>query len=157
MQESIDIAEAHAKKDTELAESGRLHYICATIEEYLFKVGKVHSITAESGGPEGVQIPEVPLEVAFDLVVASEVVQHVADVPFFVRCVVALVRLNGALYFTSVNRTWRAYIMMILLVEYVLRFIPRGTHHYKKFVSPEELLIQLEQSMRDLFRVIHRS
>lgn len=127
-------------------ESGRLRYVCSTIEEYYSSiVGCVSSNFTEFG--ECVQvIPPVPPEAAFDLVVASGVVKHVADVPLFVRYVVAFVRPGGALYFMTINRTWRAFFVMILITEYVLRFLPRGTHHYAKLVSPEELRIQLEKS-----------
>ena len=146
VRESLDIAEVHAKKDSELAESGRLHYVCATIEEYHKKVGGAPPISTETSGSGNVKIPQVPPESAFDLVVASEMVEHVADFPLIIRYIAALVRPGGALYFTTINRTWRAYIMMIVLGEYVLRLIPRGTHHYEKLVPPEELRIQLELS-----------
>lgn len=146
LQESLDIAAAHAKKDAELAESGRLHYVCATIEEYYKKVGGAAPIVTETGGSGNVQIPQVPPEAAFDLVVASEVVEHVPDIPLIIRYMAALVRPGGALYFTTINRTWRAYIVIIVLGEYVSRIVQRGTHHYEKFVTPEELRIQLEQS-----------
>lgn len=147
VQESLDIAEAHAKMDPELAESGRLRYVCASIEEYLSTVAGVSSSSAHAGESREVPIPSVPPEVAFDLVVASGVVEHVADVPLFVRYVVPFVRPGGVLYFMTINRTWRAYFVMILLTEYVLRFLPRGTHHYDKLVPPEELRNQLEKSM----------
>ena len=146
VKESLDIAEAHAKMDRELTESGRLRYVCGTIEEYHKNVGGAPPISSETGGSGNVQIPPVPPQAAFDLVVASEMVEHVADLPLIIRYIAALVRPGGALYFTTINRTWRAYIWIILLGEYILRIIPRGTHHYEKLVPPEELRIQLEQS-----------
>ena len=146
VKETIDIAEAHAKLDHELAESGRLRYVCGTIEEYHKNVGGAPPISSETSGSGNVQIPPVPPQAAFDLVVASEMAEHVADLPLIIRYIAALVRPGGALYFTTINRTWLAYIMMIVLCEYVLRMIPRGTHHYEKLVPPEELRIQLELS-----------
>lgn len=155
LQENIGFAEAHAEKDTELAKSGRLHYVCASIEEYITKIGGTSKSWSwiPAASREAccevkleVQLPVVPQEAAFDLVVATEVVEHVDDMPLFVNCCVACVRPGGLLSITTVNRTWPAYIHLILLGEYVLRFITKGTHRYKKFVTPEELRIQLAKS-----------
>jgi 2-polyprenyl-6-hydroxyphenyl methylase/3-demethylubiquinone-9 3-methyltransferase len=75
----------------------------------------------------------------FDAVLALEVVEHVADVGLFVKSSAALVRDGGMAIFSTINRTPLAYALMIVGVEYVLRWLPRGTHHYRKFVTPEEL------------------
>ncbi len=76
---------------------------------------------------------------AFDVVVASEVVEHVADVPAFVATLARLVRPGGVALFSTINRTLKAHALAIVGAEYVLRWLPRGTHAYEKFVTPEEL------------------
>ena len=75
----------------------------------------------------------------FDLVLALEVVEHVADVPAFVGACAASVRPGGLLVMATLNRTLRSYALAIVGAEYVLRWLPRGTHQYGKLVRPAEL------------------
>lgn len=75
----------------------------------------------------------------FDLVVASEVVEHVTDVPGFVRTVGDLVVPGGLALFTTINRTPAAYALAIVGAERVLRWVPAGTHRFDRFVQPSEL------------------
>lgn len=75
----------------------------------------------------------------FDLVVAMEVVEHVPDVPAFVRACAACVRPGGLLLLSTINRTLRAHALAIVAAEYVLRWLPRGTHDWDRFVTPAEL------------------
>lgn len=76
---------------------------------------------------------------SFDVVVASEVVEHVVDVPAFVATLARLVRPGGLALFSTINRTLAAHALVIVGAEYVLRWLPRGTHAYEKFVTPAEL------------------
>jgi 2-polyprenyl-6-hydroxyphenyl methylase/3-demethylubiquinone-9 3-methyltransferase len=75
----------------------------------------------------------------FDIVIASEVVEHVADVDLFVRCAGKAVKPGGLLIATTINRTMKSFALAIVGAEYVLRWLPIGTHRWDKFVTPEEL------------------
>ena len=75
----------------------------------------------------------------FDAVVASELIEHVADHEAFADALAELVRPGGVLVLTTINRTPRSYAAAIVGVEYVLRWVPRGTHDWNKFPTPEEL------------------
>ena len=75
----------------------------------------------------------------FDIVLAMEVVEHVADVEAFVAACCAAVRPGGLLVMATLNRTLKSYALAIVGAEYVLRWLPRGTHDWNKFVTPEEL------------------
>lgn len=79
----------------------------------------------------------------FDAVLALEIVEHVADRAGFVGACAGLTKPGGALLFSTLNRTPRAFGMAILGAEYLLRWVPRGTHEWKKFVKPSELAAEL--------------
>jgi 2-polyprenyl-6-hydroxyphenyl methylase/3-demethylubiquinone-9 3-methyltransferase len=82
----------------------------------------------------------------FDLVLAMEVVEHVADVPLFVASCAALVKPGGLMIAATLNRTLKSFALAIVGAEYVLRWLPVGTHSWDKFVTPNELEIAMEQS-----------
>ena len=75
----------------------------------------------------------------FDVVLALEVVEHVTDVAAFVAACGAAVAPDGLMVASTINRTMKAYLLAIVGVEYVLRWLPRGTHTYEKLVTPDEL------------------
>jgi len=75
----------------------------------------------------------------FDVVLAMEVVEHVPDMPAFVAACAAAVAPGGLLFLATLNRTARAFALAIVGAEYVLGWIPRGTHDWTKFVTPDEL------------------
>jgi len=83
---------------------------------------------------------------AFDVVLAMEVVEHVADFRLFIEVSAALVKPGGLMFVATLNRTVKSFALAIVGAEYILRWIPRGTHQWDKFVTPEELEIALEQS-----------
>jgi 2-polyprenyl-6-hydroxyphenyl methylase/3-demethylubiquinone-9 3-methyltransferase len=76
---------------------------------------------------------------AFDIVLAMEVVEHVADVGLFVSACSRLVKPGGLLVMATINRTMKSYALAIVGAEYVLRWLPRGTHDWNRFVTPAEL------------------
>ena len=80
----------------------------------------------------------------FDLVLAMEVVEHVADVPAFVAACCAAVKPGGLLVMATINRTLRSFALAIVGAEYILGWLPRGTHQWDKFVTPEELAAAIE-------------
>ncbi|MGE3870010.1 MAG: bifunctional 2-polyprenyl-6-hydroxyphenol methylase/3-demethylubiquinol 3-O-methyltransferase UbiG [Pseudorhodoplanes sp.] len=80
----------------------------------------------------------------FDVVLAMEVVEHVADVPLFVRRCAEMVKPGGLMIAATLNRTMKSFALAIVGAEYVLRWLPRGTHDWNKFVTPQELEDALE-------------
>jgi 2-polyprenyl-6-hydroxyphenyl methylase / 3-demethylubiquinone-9 3-methyltransferase len=83
---------------------------------------------------------------SFDVVLAMEVVEHVADVRLFVDVAAAMVKPGGLLFVATLNRTVKSFALAIVGAEYILRWLPRGTHQWDKFVTPNELEIAIEQS-----------
>ena len=76
---------------------------------------------------------------SFDAVLIMEVVEHVSDMPAFVRTACAAVKPGGMLFAATLNRTMRSFALAIVGAEYVLGWLPRGTHDWGKFVTPDEL------------------
>jgi 2-polyprenyl-6-hydroxyphenyl methylase/3-demethylubiquinone-9 3-methyltransferase len=75
----------------------------------------------------------------FDVVLNMEVVEHVSDVDLFVEKCADMVRPDGMMFVATINRTLKALGLAIVGAEYVLRWLPRGTHQYNKLVRPDEL------------------
>jgi 2-polyprenyl-6-hydroxyphenyl methylase/3-demethylubiquinone-9 3-methyltransferase len=82
----------------------------------------------------------------FDIVLAMEVVEHVADVNLFVKRCAEMVKPGGQMIAATINRTVKSFALAIVGAEYVLRWLPRGTHQWDKFVTPDELEIAMELS-----------
>lgn len=82
----------------------------------------------------------------FDIVLNMEVVEHVADVDLFMSATAQMVKSGGLIFVATINRTMKAYGLAIIGAEYVLRWLPRGTHQYDKLVRPEELESALSQA-----------
>jgi 2-polyprenyl-6-hydroxyphenyl methylase / 3-demethylubiquinone-9 3-methyltransferase len=82
----------------------------------------------------------------FDLVLAMEVVEHVADVALFVRRCAEMVKPRGLMIGATINRTLKSFALAIVGAEYVLRWLPRGTHQWDKFVTPDELAHHLQDN-----------
>ena len=87
---------------------------------------------------------------AFDVVLAMEVVEHVADVSAFVTACTRAVAPGGILVMATINRTLRAFGLAIVGAEYVLGWLPRGTHQWDKFVTPEELTLAIENNQMNV-------
>lgn len=83
---------------------------------------------------------------AFDVVLAMEVVEHVADFNLFIEEAAALVKPGGLMFVATINRTVKSFALLIVGAEYILRWIPRGTHQWDKFITPDELEIALVRS-----------
>jgi 2-polyprenyl-6-hydroxyphenyl methylase/3-demethylubiquinone-9 3-methyltransferase len=82
----------------------------------------------------------------FDVVLAMEVVEHVVDVPAFVATCASMVKPSGLLVMATLNRTLKSFALAIVGAEYILRWLPRGTHQWDKFVKPEELETAIEDA-----------
>ncbi|MCZ2203911.1 bifunctional 2-polyprenyl-6-hydroxyphenol methylase/3-demethylubiquinol 3-O-methyltransferase UbiG [Bartonella sp. A05] len=105
------------------------------------EVAKMHAIqsglsidyrttTAETLAEEGEQ---------FDVILNMEVVEHVADVNLFLSATAKMLKPQGLMFVSTLNRTWKAWGLAIIGAEYILRWLPKGTHDYKKFLKPQEL------------------
>jgi 2-polyprenyl-6-hydroxyphenyl methylase/3-demethylubiquinone-9 3-methyltransferase len=80
----------------------------------------------------------------FEAVLAMEVVEHVADLSLFVKRCAEMVEPGGIIIVATINRTLKSFALAIVGAEYVLRWLPRGTHQWEKFVTPNELAAALE-------------
>ncbi|HWW48354.1 MAG TPA: bifunctional 2-polyprenyl-6-hydroxyphenol methylase/3-demethylubiquinol 3-O-methyltransferase UbiG [Xanthobacteraceae bacterium] len=80
----------------------------------------------------------------FDIVLAMEVVEHVTDIGLFLHQATARMKPDGMMVASTLNRTWKSFALAIVGAEYVLRWLPRGTHQWDKFVTPDELTHHLE-------------
>ncbi|KGQ69837.1 bifunctional 3-demethylubiquinol 3-O-methyltransferase/2-polyprenyl-6-hydroxyphenol methylase [Chelonobacter oris] len=76
----------------------------------------------------------------FDVVTCMEMLEHVPDPRAVVQSCRALLNKNGVLFFSTINRTLKAWALVVIGAEYVLKMLPRGTHDYEKFIKPSELL-----------------
>ena len=106
---NITIASLHAKKN-----NLKINYICSSPEK--LKTTK-----------------------KFDVILNMEIVEHVEDVDFFLKSCANLLKKNGLMFVATINKTLKSYIFAIVGAEYVLRWLPIGTHEWEKFVKPEEL------------------
>lgn len=95
-----------------------------------YRVGTVEDLVAEGRD--------------FDAVIALEVVEHVPDIRAFVAACVSAARPGAKLFFATLNRTPQSFALGIVAAEYVLRWLPRGTHDWRRFVRPSELSRALE-------------
>jgi len=82
----------------------------------------------------------------FDVVLAMEVVEHVADMPLFVKRCAEMVKPGGLMVVATINRTLKSFALAIVGAEYILGLLPRGTHHWDKLVRPDELETAMERS-----------
>ena len=80
-----------------------------------------------------------------------EVVEHVADLRSFVNACVQLARPGGLLIIATINRTWLSWLTAIVGAEYVLRWLPKGTHQWRRFPKPAELEELLEKNKLRVF------
>ena len=90
-----------------------------------YRIGRVEELEAEG--------------LTYDVVVCLEVVEHVPDVGAFLKTCAALVRPGGLMLLSTINRTVKAYLLAIVGAEYVLRWLPVGTHQWDRFVTPQEM------------------
>ncbi|OLL54078.1 bifunctional 2-polyprenyl-6-hydroxyphenol methylase/3-demethylubiquinol 3-O-methyltransferase UbiG [Bartonella henselae] len=98
--------------------------------------------TAEALATEGEQ---------FDIILNMEVVEHVADVNLFIEATAKMLKPQGLMFISTLNRTWKAWGLAIIGAEYILRWLPKGTHNYKKFLKPRELKNLLLQNALTVF------
>lgn len=82
----------------------------------------------------------------FDIVTCMEMLEHVPDPASIVKACCDLVKPGGSVYFSTINKTFKAYLMMILGAEHLLKWVPKGTHQYEKFIRPSVLLQAVDKT-----------
>jgi 2-polyprenyl-6-hydroxyphenyl methylase/3-demethylubiquinone-9 3-methyltransferase len=82
-------------------------------------------------------------EKKFDIICAIEVLEHVEDWQNFLNLVDKALKNDGLFFFSTINRTIKSFLLGIIAAEYILRFVPRGTHSWKKFLKPSEICLYL--------------
>lgn len=80
----------------------------------------------------------------FDIVVCMEVIEHVASVPEFIATCCSLVKPGGILFLSTINQTIKSFALAIVAAEHILRWVPHGTHQWRKFVRPRDVKRHLE-------------
>ena len=104
------------------------------------KIAKLHSkknklkINYLCSSPEKLKIKK-----KFDVILNMEIVEHVEDIDFFLKSCSKLLKKNGLMFVATINKTLKSYVFAIVGAEYVLRWLPIGTHEWEKFVKPEDL------------------
>lgn len=85
-------------------------------------------------------------ETRFDIVTCLEMLEHVPDPGSAINAATRLLKPDGLLFLSTINRNPKSFALAILGAEYVLRLLPRGTHEYRKFIKPSEIAAQLRKS-----------
>ena len=104
------------------------------------KVAKIHSeksnlkINYLVGSPESITLSE-----KYDVILNLEIVEHVEDVNLYIKSCFDLLKSNGLMFTATLNRSIMSYLKAIIGAEYILRWLPIGTHDWNKFIKPEEL------------------
>lgn len=76
----------------------------------------------------------------FDVILCLEIIEHVADVDLFIKSCAKLLKKNGIIFFATLNRTAKSFLFAIVGAEYILNWLPRGTHDWNKFLKPSEII-----------------
>ena len=107
---NIQVAKFHAKKN-----SLKINYLCSSPEK-------------------------LNLNKKFDVILNMEIVEHVEDLNFFIKKSSNLLKKDGLMFIATLNKTFKSYVFAIIGAEYVLRWLPIGTHDWEKFVKPDNLV-----------------
>ncbi|MDC3257511.1 bifunctional 2-polyprenyl-6-hydroxyphenol methylase/3-demethylubiquinol 3-O-methyltransferase UbiG [Candidatus Pelagibacter sp.] len=120
---NINVAKLHSKKN-----NLKINYICTS--------------------PEKLKIKN-----KFDIILNMEIVEHVEDVNFFLKSCSNLLKKNGIMFVATLNKTLKSYVFAILGAEYILRWLPIGTHEWEKFIKPDELIGILKKNNFELDQI----
>ena len=107
---NIEVAKFHAKKNRL-----RINYLCASPETLKAKI-------------------------KFDVILNMEIVEHVEDLDLFIKKSSNLLKKNGLMFIATLNKTLKSYLFAIVGAEYILNWLPIGTHDWNKFVKPEDII-----------------
>ena len=114
-EKNIQVAKLHAKKN-----NLDINYFCASPENFTKKM-------------------------KFDVVLNMEIVEHVEDVDFFLKSSAKLLKKGGIMFVATLNKTLKSYLFAIIGAEYILKWLPIGTHEWEKFVKPQDLIKMLKK------------
>ena len=114
-EKNIQVAKLHAKKN-----NLDINYFCTSPENFTKKM-------------------------KFDVVLNMEIVEHVEDVDFFLKSSAKLLKRGGIMFVATLNKTLKSYLFAIIGAEYILRWLPIGTHEWEKFVKPQDLIKMLKK------------
>ncbi|MCC2645351.1 MAG: bifunctional 3-demethylubiquinol 3-O-methyltransferase/2-polyprenyl-6-hydroxyphenol methylase, partial [Burkholderiales bacterium] len=89
----------------------------------------------------------------FDVITCMELLEHVPDPKIIIANCVKLLKPGGLAFFSTLNRTLKAYALGVLAAEYILKLVPLGTHDYKQFIKPSELRVMLGQCGLDIIDI----
>jgi 2-polyprenyl-6-hydroxyphenyl methylase / 3-demethylubiquinone-9 3-methyltransferase len=105
------------------------------------KVAKFHAkknklkIDYKVGSPE-----KLKTKIKFDVILNMEIVEHVENIDFFIKESTKLLKKNGVMFVATLNKTLKSYAFAIIGAEYILKWLPIGTHNWEKFVKPSDLI-----------------
>jgi 2-polyprenyl-6-hydroxyphenyl methylase/3-demethylubiquinone-9 3-methyltransferase len=88
----------------------------------------------------------------FDIICAIEVIEHVEDIYLFLDLINKLLKKSGLIFISTINRNIKSYILGIIFAEYILKFLPKKTHDWKKFLKPSEIFLYL--STKEKYKII---
>ena len=120
---NIKIAKSHAKKN-----NLNIKYLCASPET-------------------------LNTDIKFDVILNMEIIEHVKDVDLFLKSCSKLLKKNGFMFVATFNKTLKSYVFAIIGAEYILRWLPIGTHEWEKFLKPEKLISILKNNNLDVEKV----
>ena len=120
---NIEVARLHSKKN-----NLEIEYLCSSPEKFSAKD-------------------------KFDVILNMEIVEHVEDVNFFLESCSKLLKKDGIMFVATLNKTLKSYIFAIVGAEYILRWLPIGTHEWEKFLKPDDLISILKKNDLSLDRV----
>ena len=122
-EKNINVAKLHAKNN-----NLNINYICSSPEK-------------------------LKNEMNFDVILNMEIVEHVENINIFLESCTKLLKKNGIMFVATLNKTLKSYIFAIVGAEYILRWLPIGTHEWEKFVTPKELISILKKNNLTLDKV----
>ena len=121
-QKNIDVATYHSKKN-----GLKINYLCSSPEK-------------------------INLNKKFDIILNMEIVEHVNDLNFFLEKSTLLLKKNGLMFVATLNKTLKSYVFAIIGAEYVLNWLPIGTHDWNKFVKPKDLIFMAKKNNLELIK-----
>ena len=105
------------------------------------QVAKFHAKKNKLNIEYKVASPEqLKTKIKFDVILNMEIVEHVEDVNFFIKKSTKLLKQNGIMFIATLNKTLKSYAFAIVGAEYILRWLPIGTHDWQKFIKPNDLI-----------------
>ena len=121
--QNINIATLHSKKN-----NLNIKYYCSSPENFKTKT-------------------------KFDVILNMEIIEHVEDIDFFLKSCSMLLKKNGIMFVATLNKTLKSYVFAIVGAEYILRWLPIGTHEWEKFVTPNTLIKKLKKNNCEIDKI----